>query len=527
MSEAAAVARYRAARLIVTREMCEGDFSFFVRYFFKARKGAKFIFAEHHQIIIDDLMDVWHGRTQNLILNCPPRYGKSELVVVLFVAWCYVKNPRCEFIHLSYADKLALDNSASIREVIRSKEFRELWPHITLMAHKDAKEAWATAQGGSFLATSTGGQVTGFGAGRTDETRGGEFVFSGCVLIDDPLKPDDARHDTLREGANRRWTETIQSRRNSPRTPTICVMQRIHKHDFTQALLEDRRFVAPGGDESRSRHRVLAALIDEGLPTERALWPAKHSVSDLKAMRDQRNERGEASPLAGETFSGQYQQDPTPAGGGIIKNSWWRRYADRAQVEALCTFFCITADTAYTSSTANDPSAIQLWGFQGKQRAYLLDEAHGWWEFPELVQRITDFWARNPKAKRLYIEAKASGPSLGQTIRRSIPTASGKKVVLWKPKDYGYPDDKVGRMKEWSRQVHAGLVWVPSDDPQDASYRPWVIPFVEEHGAFTADDTHDHDDRCDAATMAGSVWVSLGGGIQRPAYNPAQEITTS
>lgn len=524
MNEAAAVARYRAARLVVAREMCEADFSFFVRYFFKARKGAKFIFAEHHQLIANDLMDVWHGRVTNLIINCPPRYGKTELVVVLFVAWCIVKNPRCEFIHLSYADTLALDNSAAIREVIRSKEFQALWPHITLMAHKDAKGAWATAQGGAFLATSTGGQVTGFGAGRTDEAQAG-FVFSGCVLVDDPLKPDDARHDTLREGANRRWTETIQSRRNSPRTPTICVMQRINKRDFTQALLDDGRFVAPEGDPTRFRHRILPALIDEGLPTERALWPAKHTVADLKAMRDQRNDRGEASPLAGETFAGEDHQTPTPAGGGMIKNAWWRRYSDRAQVEALCRFFMITADTAYTSSTANDPSAIQLWGCQGKKRIYLLDEAYGWWEFPELVKQISAFWARNPKAKRLYIENKASGPSLGQTLRKSVPASSGK-VVLWKPKDYLYPEDKVGRMKEWARQVHAGLVWVPSDDPEDASYQPWVIPFVDEHDAFTADDTHAHDDRCDAATMANSVWVSMGGGIQRPQYNAGQEPHT-
>jgi predicted phage terminase large subunit-like protein len=221
---------------------------------------------------------------------------------------------------------------------------------------------------------------------------------------------------------------------------------------------------------------------------------------------------------------GQFPQAVLQAA-GIIKNAWWRRYSDRAQVEALCTFFIITADTAYTSSTANDPSAIQLWGCQGKKRMYLLDEVHGWWEFPELVKQISAFWARNPKAKRLYIENKASGPSLGQTLRKSVPASSGK-VVLWKPKDYLYPEDKVGRMNEWARQVHAGLVWVPSDDPEDASYQPWVIPFVDEHDAFTADDTHAHDDRCDAATMANSVWVSMGGGIPRPQYNAGQEPHT-
>lgn len=501
-----------AGFLQVLREECEADFAFFARYFFKVRKKSKFRWSHHHQQAAEDLQAMHRGEIQNLIENWPPRYSKTELCIVLFVAWCYAKNPRCEFMHLSYSAPLAMVNSDAIREILKSKEFLQLWPHIQIRPSADSKQAWETVQGGRFYAQHAGGSVTGFGAGRLDEWDGETFTFSGGLLIDDPLKPDDARHETLREGVNRRWTETIKSRRNSQRTPTLCIMQRIHKSDFTAELSKDDSFTKPDGDASRFLHRKLKALIDEGLPTERALWPEKHSVEQLKAMRHQKNERGEANPIAVETFDAQMQQEPTPIGGGIIKEHWWRYYSSIEEVRQRCTWFYITADTAYTSDNANDPSSIQLWGAEGKKRLYLLDRLHGWWEFPELVKNMNAFWLKHPQAKRLYIEAKASGMSLAQTLRRNRPLQlieAGTKVELWKPKDWGYPDDKVGRMKEWSHQVHGGVVWLPTEEQL-----PGVKPFVDEHSSFTANDTHDHDDDCDGATMAGSIWTRKGGGIR-------------
>lgn len=502
----------QAGLLQVLREECERSLEYFARYFFKTRRGSKFILSDHHLQIIQDLEDLYAGRIQNLIINCPPRYSKTELCIVLFVAWCYAKNPKCEFMHLSYSSALAMVNSDAIREVIKSREFAQLWPHVTIRANADSKQAWDTVQGGRFYAQHAGGSVTGFGAGRIDEWDGETFTFHGCLLVDDPLKPDDGRYETLREGVNRRWTETIRSRRNSPRTPTLCIMQRIHKKDFTAELQSDKEFTAPGGDASRYRHTKLRALEDEGLPTERALWPAKHTVEALQAMRDKRNEQGDINPVAKETFDAQYQQEPTPVGGGIIKETWWRYYADRDEVLKRCTKFWITADTAYTSDNANDPSAVQLWGAEDIKRLYLLDRITGWWEYPDLLAKVTAFWGKWPQAKRLYVENKASGPSLAQTLRRNRGESlirSGSNVVLWKPKAYGYPEDKVGRMKEWSHQVHGGVVWLP-----DPEISPWVVQFVTQHSEFTQNDTHEHDDDCDAATMAGSVWSHKGGGVR-------------
>lgn len=487
-----------AAHLITRlRERCEEDFTFYVRYMFKARKGSKFIFNDHHQVICDHLMQIYRGEIQNLIVNVPPRYSKTELIIVMFGSWCLMKNPRCEFMHLSYADQLASDNSDAIRSVVLSAEFQQLWPHITIKAHKNSKHAWSTEQGGVFFARAAGGQVTGFGAGRMDEYDDGEFSFSGCLLIDDPLKPDDARHDPMREATNRRWDETIKSRRNSPKTPTIVVMQRIHEKDFTAMLLADT--------ELEWVHLCMPALIDEGLEAERALWPAKHTVDQLKAMRDKKNDRGEVHPVAKAMFNSQMQQRPASLEGNLLKASWWRYYASREEVTQRCTFFFFTADTAYTKDTANDPSSLMLWGAEGGKRLYLLDRITGWWEFPELLTEAKKFWLTRTDAQRMYVEAKASGLSLIQTLRKN-----GVKAQKWKPEDYGYPADKVGRVKESSWQIFGGDVWLP--DPEEA---PWIDSVVDQCSAFTSDDSHAHDDDVDCITMAVSIWTHYGGGRRR------------
>jgi predicted phage terminase large subunit-like protein len=488
------------------RERCEGSFEYFARYFFKVRTGSPFVWSEHHELITEALMAVHRGEHTNQRVHIPPRYSKTELCVVLFVAWCYVKNPRCRFIHLSYADQLVQDNSQAVKDVMTSREFRQLWPHLQIRDNKDSKKAWDTVQGGTFYATSAGGQVTGFGAGRLDEIGpDGAYTFSGCLLIDDPLKPDDARHDTVREAINNRWEGTIKSRRNSPRTPTLLIMQRIHEKDFAAHV---------AADSSESWHSLeLPALLNEGTPDERALWPAKHSVEKLRAMRDQRNDRGEVNPQARQTFDAQYQQRPTPAGGGTFRESWWRYYGDMAAARARCTVFWITADTAFTADPANDATSLQLWGAEGRKRLYLLDRLHGRWEFPELQRNALEFWRRHPYAKRFYIEAKASGLSLIQSINRARTPemARGKmRAVPWKPKDWGFPEDKTGRAQLAAVQVFKGNVWLPDPDQW-----PWVWEFVDEHSAFTLDDSHAHDDDVDGETMAVSIWTHQGGGRDR------------
>lgn len=318
------------------KERCEEDFEFFARYFFKTQKGVKFRFSWHHHQICDALMRVFRGETTHLIINIPPRYSKTELVVKLFTAWCFAKNPECEFIHLSYSDELALDNSNTIKNLITSSEFQQLWP---IELDKASDRAWKTAAGGAFFARSAGGQVTGYGAGKVSDFQDGHG-FGGAIIIDDPLKPSDAHSDVMRKAINRRWDETIKSRFNSTRTPCIVIMQRIHEDDFCGMLLKD--------SEYDFELLKLPAILDEGTDHERALWPEKHSLEQLQAMRSKN----------AYMFSGQMQQSPTPLGGGIIKSAWFGYY----DVLPKLKFRAVFVDTAQKEKESNDFQVASLWG---------------------------------------------------------------------------------------------------------------------------------------------------------------------
>ena len=202
------------------------DFGFFTRFFFKAQYNRRFQVAEHHQQIFEALYRVVSGQSLRLIINIPPRYGKTEIAVKMFVAWCLANSPAAKFIHLSYSDDLALDNSSAIRDVVKSAEYQRFFP-MPLRADSDSKKKWFTQNAGGLYATSAGGAITGFGAGGMGRTLIGTGSpadgFQGCIIIDDPVKPDDAFSDTMRDRINRRFNNTIACASLAPPESAVVV----------------------------------------------------------------------------------------------------------------------------------------------------------------------------------------------------------------------------------------------------------------------------------------------------------------
>ena len=78
----------------VLKVKCENDFLFFTRYIYKENQRRNFIIAPHFVIIAKALEKVYNGETKRLIINIPPRYGKTELAVKCFIAWSLAKNPQ-------------------------------------------------------------------------------------------------------------------------------------------------------------------------------------------------------------------------------------------------------------------------------------------------------------------------------------------------------------------------------------------------------------------------------------------------
>ncbi len=272
--------------------MAQEDLYFFSRWMFYQRKKYKWLRGQHHKRICDALMRVYRGESKRLIINVAPRYSKTELAVVNFIAWGLGKNPDSEFIHASYSGTLAVNNAAQCRELVRHPAYQAIFPNVILRDDSQAKHDWRTTAGGVIYATGAEGTITGFGAGKM---RPG---FGGCILIDDPHKPDEARSDKMRQNVLDWFQNTLESRTNSPDTPIILIMQRLHENDLAGWLLN-------GGNGEKWDHVCIKTLQDDGT----ALWPEKHSVERLHQMR-------QAAPY---TFAGQYQQSPAPPEGNIFK----------------------------------------------------------------------------------------------------------------------------------------------------------------------------------------------------------------
>lgn len=268
---------------------------------------------------VQDLVHLGVDDTHNFIANGLVSHN-TEVVIKQFISWCFALNPTCMFLHLSYSDTLVNDNSSTIRQIMSEPLYKLLFPNSALEREKGATNKWKTKAGGELYAVSTQGQVTGFGAGKVDEPDAeidddtpfsedeqlnqmlhamevNSNVFQGAMLIDDPLKPEDALSDMVRERINQRFENTIRNRVNSRNTPIIIIMQRLHEHDLCGYLMET--------EPDKWRVLSLPAILSDEDGNEKALWPLKHNIQELHDLRD-------ADPIVFET---QYMQNPTPKEG--------------------------------------------------------------------------------------------------------------------------------------------------------------------------------------------------------------------
>lgn len=278
----------------------------FTRYHFRHNQGRKFVVGPHHHVISEALNQVLRGEVKRLIFNIAPRYGKTELAVKNFIAMGLGLNPKAKFIHLSYSDDLALDNSDGVRDIMELPEYQQLFD--ARLANR-GKKKWYTTEGGGLYATSSSGQVTGFGAGLVDDEEDEESLldeflpaadgtkFGGAIIIDDPIKPDDANSATIRNKINTKFETTIKNRVNSRNTPIIIIMQRLHTDDLCGRLIREE------GDEWKVVSLPCITTDENG--NEAALWPFKHTLEELKKEKEKNI----------MVFETQYMQNPKPLKG--------------------------------------------------------------------------------------------------------------------------------------------------------------------------------------------------------------------
>lgn len=501
----------------VAKTRCEMDHLFFTRYFFKLRQGLKFRVNWHHKLIGDVVDDIIQGRKKNVVITVSPGSSKTELVVINFIARGLAINPRARFLHLSGSDSLASLNSSTAREIVMSDEYQRFWP-LKIADDAKAKKRWNVLVGGhpagGVYATALGGQVTGFRAGHMAEG------FQGAILIDDPIKPEDAFSRTKLDAANRKLLTTVKSRKANPDTPMILVMQRIAESDCVG-------FIKGGNVEGDWHHITIPAVIDEKYardleekyrkllePSEVqngrfSYWPYKEPLTELLRMEKGGGIDAQGNLISRHVFTSQYQQAPVALGGNIIKGEDFKRYTILPRLKYRKVF----ADTAQKTKEAHDFSVFEEWGFGADGLIYLVDMIRGKWESPELQKRAIAFWAKVKSrdvaifghCRKLKVEDKSSGTGLIQTLK--FPPYN----VLIEPIER--EKDKLTRVKDALPYIEAHQVCIPED-------APFTNDFVKECESFTANMSHDYDDQvdplCDAVEdmlQSGNKlkqWIELG-----------------
>lgn len=478
------------------RELCGASHLYFTRLFFKELQGAPFRVGPHHSVIAKTLDRVIEGEIDRLIINVPPGYTKTEEAVIAFIARGIAKNPRARFIHASFSGELVNENSVRIKDVMSSEPYRDMWG-VTFKDDQDAKGLWRTSAGGGLLAKPAGGPITGFRAGLMEDG------FTGALVIDDPLKPDDAFSEKKRTNINQRWHSTFKSRLAHEGVPVIVIMQRLHVDDFSGYLLK-------GGAGCKWHHLMLPMRIDNsqpypsefthGIPIEHGLpdgplWEAKHNAEQIKVLE-----------FDAYTFASQAQQVPTILGGNLFKDEWLIE-CDPSEVPSL-RFRSIYADTAQKVGAKNDYTVMAEWGLGVDGKAYYLDKVRGKFEAPELLATAAAFWGKARSRptntfgvlRSFNVEDKVSGTGLIQHLARlAIPV---------QPIPRGPEKDKYTRALDAVPSFAAGLVRIVDTLPGLGEFRREMLAFDGTEG--------NTDDEVD--TTVDAVVEMLGGGIPMAAW---------
>lgn len=380
-----------------------------------------------------------------------------------WIAWTLSRWPDSQYLYISYSVDLATKHTAMIKRIIECTAYKQLFD-VHIRSDSKAKEHFMTTSGGSIRAFGSSGGIVGQDGGLPNLDR-----FSGAVLMDDLHKIDEAHSESIREGVIRNYRETILQRPRSPNVPMIYIGQRVHEADVAAFMLS-------GEDERQWKSVILKAIDDAG----NALYPDVNPLDQLLLKK-------QFNPYV---FSGQYQQDPIPAGGSLFRRENFALLDEEPTM--LCTF--ITADTAETNKSYNDASAFSFWGLyyldDGKTLAlHWIDAQEIRVEPKDLQQAFLSFYAdcmRYPmKPQFAAIEKKSTGVTLLSVLSEL------RGLQLREVKRTAASGSKTTRFLEMQPIIASKLVSFTRG-------RFHVEPCITHMMKVTANDSHKTDDLADS-----------------------------
>lgn len=474
----------------------ENSFYEFVKQAWPHVDGKPFVDGWVVRVICEHLEEVYYGRIDNLLINCPPRHGKSLLVSVMFPVWCWIKDASMKFLCVSYADWLAMRDNVKSRRLIRCAWFQRRWgSRVVLADDQDTKKRVETQRGGMRHIASVEGGVTG---------EGGDIN-----ILDDPNDVNN-RSEASMKSAVEYFTGVLASRFNDPKMHRkIVVQQRCHENDISGYILaneaeewvylclpfefEPERACKTVPIRSTGIHQWVDPRSEEG----DFLWSERF---DEKALRRLKKSMGSEYEVAG-----QLQQRPAPAAGGIIKRAYFMVWKENKPPKL--EFVVQSWDTATSGQKEKRSaySASTTWGvFLNGEVPNVLLLAH--WrdkvEFPQLYNTIK-YMGNDWRVKKvtydeknkqwipdimpdgnhapdvILVEDKSSGTQIIQTVRHLNFTRG--MLLPFNPNKFG---DKIERVRKTTHIMEAQRMWAPGMPPGYTQFRPFAQNVIDQACMF-------------------------------------------
>lgn len=427
----------------------------------------------HTRLICDELQRIADGEQRFLMIEMPPRHGKSMTVTESFPSYFIAKNPDKRVIAAAYSDSLARKFGRLNRNKLQ--EFGDVVFHNSISDEKSAANNWGIAgKRGGMIATGIGGSITGEGA--------------DLLIIDDPVKNnEEAQSPTMREKVYSEWESTLSTRLHKGAS-VIVVMTRWHEDDLIGRLLDKSPY-----EWTRLRLPAIAEDDDDLLNRNvgEALCPQLGFDEEWARMKK--------LEVGSKTWASLYQQRPAPTEGTIFKNEWWQFYeAPPYRIDE----YVISWDLTFKDSETSDYVVGQCWGRVGAD-FYLIDQVRKQMSFTETVQAVRAFSNKHSMARTILVEDKANGPAVISTLQREI---SG--IIPVNPEG-----GKVVRAQAVTPLIEAGNVWLP----KNAS---WLSDLMDEVSTFPAGK---HDDQC---FVAGTLIATPKGNIPIEKLKIGDEVIT-
>lgn len=428
--------------------------------------------APHHLRIIRALEAVERGEIDRLMINLPPRHGKSMLASEYFPAWYLGRNPARQIIHATYAQELAEDFGRKVRNQLTDDTFRLIFPGVSLRQDSASAKRFSTNQAGAYFALGVGGPATGRGA--------------HLLLIDDPIKGrEDADSEPMRLRL-KSWYRAVAYTRLMPGGAVVVINTRWHHDDLSGWQL--REFAHEGWTVLS-----MPAIDAEG----QALWPSDFPLKRLETIK---------RTIGSRDWAALYQQTPVPEEGGILKLDWFPRFT-APPLEPEAYMVVQSWDTAFKPKQINDPSVCETY-IVGTKGWYLVDVWRQRVDYPTL-RRTAASLALKWKPDAVLIEDKASGQSLIQDLRAGVKMDG---QVICPPVIAIEPEgDKLSRANGVAALIEGGKLLLPEA-------APWLVDFETEIGTFPLGV---NDDQVDAMTQFLS-WARLHASRFREAQGSGQ-----